>query len=122
MSLHDEIRNAIGAHGLWKSRLASAIETGKSEFTPEAVCTDNQCAFGKWLYGTTITPADKRGAHYETVRKLHTEFHKVTGDVLKMALTGKKDEAQRLVDPHSRYISLSGELIRTMMKWAESSK
>jgi hypothetical protein len=122
MSLHDEIEKAIGAHGMWKTRLNDAIETGKSEFAPEKVCTDNQCEFGKWLYGATITAADKVGDHYEGIRKLHAEFHKITGDVLKLALEGKKAEAQKLVGTGGRFANLSAELTRAMMKWSDSVK
>ena len=30
-----EIQPAIGAHGLWKQRLAAAVADSKSEFTPD---------------------------------------------------------------------------------------
>ena len=53
MSLKDEISAAIGAHGSWKTRIRTAIESGTSEFSPLNVAADNKCAFGKWLYGVT---------------------------------------------------------------------
>lgn len=122
MSLQEEIKKAIGAHGLWKARLVAAIETGKSEFVPEKVCTDNQCDFGKWLYGVTITSADKTGSHYESVRKLHAEFHKIAAKILELALAGKKDEAKKMMDPGSEFASLSSKLTVAMTQWAGSVK
>ena len=56
MSTTDAITKGIGAHGMWKQRILDAIKTGKSEWTPEIVCQDNQCEFGKWLYScSTVT-------------------------------------------------------------------
>jgi hypothetical protein len=107
---------------MWKARLNSAIETGASEFAPEKVCTDNQCDFGQWLYGATLTVADKAGDHYEKVRKAHSEFHKLAGDVLRLALAGnKKDEARRLICAGSRFADLSASLTTAMMAWRKQT-
>ena len=70
----EEIDKAIGAHGMWKTRLKQAIETGKSEVSVETIRQDNQCNFGKWLYGSTLSAADKSSAQYKTVRELHAEL------------------------------------------------
>jgi len=121
MSLKDEITKAVGAHGMWKKRLDSAIDTGSSEFTPERVCADNQCDFGKWLYGGTITAADKTNPHYEAVRKRHAEFHKSAADVLKLALAGKKNEAHRLIGTEGRFTAASADLTKAMMTWVGSA-
>jgi hypothetical protein len=117
LKLQDQINDAIAAHGMWKARLNSAIDSGASEFAPEKVCTDNQCDFGRWLYSPTFTAADKAGAHYETVRKAHAEFHKVAADVLRLALAGSKDEARRLIGMGSRFGTLSASLTAAMMAW-----
>jgi len=45
---------AIGAHAMWKMRLANAIASGKSEFVPERIEPDNLCDFGKWLYDLSV--------------------------------------------------------------------
>ena len=62
MSTKDAIIAGIGAHGMWKQRLIDAIRTGESQWTPEIVCQDDQCDFGKWLYSC--------GAH-EKASSLH---------------------------------------------------
>ena len=36
----------------------------------ETIRQDNQCNFGKWLYGTSLSATDKSSAHYRSVREL----------------------------------------------------
>ena len=62
MSLHDEITKAIGAHGVWKMRLRTAIETGKADANAADVAKDNACAFGQWLYSSAIPAAARTRA------------------------------------------------------------
>lgn len=115
MSLKDAITKGIGAHGLWKQRILDAIKTGKSEWTPEVVCQDNQCEFGKWLY--SCSKQDQASPHYSKVKHLHADFHKEAAKVLKMALDGKKKDAEVAVGDNSQYKSISGNLTREMMSW-----
>ena len=121
MSAREEITKAIGVHGMWKSHIRSAIDSGKSDLRPENVSIDSQCEFGKWLYGGTIPAESRNGAHYETVRRLHAEFHKVAAEVLKLALAGRADEATRMISPNSAFANLSANLTTSMMAWAKSS-
>ncbi len=117
MSIQNEIKNAIAAHSLWKSRLRAAITSGTSEFSPEKVRADNNCDFGKWLYGMPKQGQAKVASMAETVRKQHAEFHKVAADVLRLALSGKKDEAAKLIAPGSQFADLSVDLTKSMMEW-----
>ena len=119
--LQDEIKKAIGAHGMWKVRMKNAINTGKSEFTIEQVSVDNQCEFGRWLYGSTISAAEKT-ADYETCRKLHAEFHKVTAGVLRQALAGDKDAAAKALAPDGKFTDASARLTTAMMKWGNTAR
>jgi len=115
MSIQDEITKGIGAHGKWKQRIISAIQTGQSEWTPETVRQDNQCDFGKWLY--SCSSRDQSSPHFEKVKELHAHFHTVAGGVLEMALTGDKAQAESAVTMDSEYRSISGELTKEMMAW-----
>lgn len=115
MSIEDEITKGIGAHGKWKQRIVSAIQTGESEWTPAMVRQDNQCDFGKWLYA--CSPKDKASPHYEKVKELHAHFHTVAGGVLEMALTGDKAKAESAVTMDSEYRAVSGNLTSEMMAW-----
>ncbi len=117
MSLQEEIKKAIGAHGLWKSRLQSAIETGKSEFAPDHIRHDNNCDFGKWLYGPSVAAAIKHKPEYESCRQLHAAFHQEAATVLKLALGGHKDQAQNAMARGGKFAEISGDLTSAMMKW-----
>lgn len=118
MSLHDEITKAIGAHGMWKTRLINAIEHGKSEFSVDQVAKDNACDFGKWLYGASVPADAKKKAEYETCRHLHADFHKAAADVLRLALSGNKAKAHDALNGSSKFATISSNLTHAMMKWA----
>jgi hypothetical protein len=120
MSAQDEITKAIGAHGLWKSRLSSAIESGKSEFTPDQVKADDACEFGRWLYGSSLPQTAKQGQDYETCRHLHAEFHQEAANVLKLALIGQKDKAIQALGPRSKFADISASLTGAMIKWKKA--
>jgi hypothetical protein len=119
MSLKDAISKGIGAHGMWKQRLVSAISTGQSEWTPAIVCQDNQCEFGKWLY--SCSAQEKASPHFNEVKKLHAQFHSEAAEVLKMALAGQKSEATQAIDNGSKYHTISTSLTKEMMAWRNNS-
>lgn len=119
MDISEEIGKAITAHGQWKQKLRSAIDTGLSESTPEKVCKDNNCSFGKWLYDR-IDEDEKRSPHYLEAVKLHAKFHVEAASVLKLALAGRKAEASQGVALNSEFSKVSGELTREMKAWQHS--
>ncbi|MCX7960629.1 MAG: CZB domain-containing protein, partial [Burkholderiales bacterium] len=107
MALKDEISKAIAAHGMWKTRLKTAIATGKLDTPLEKIRADNQCAFGQWLYGTSIAPKDKSSAHYQNVKALHAEFHKVAARVADLAQKGDRAGAEALMSLGGEYTAVS---------------
>ena len=115
MSIKDEIHKGIGAHGMWKHRITDAINTGKSEWSPQLVRQDNQCEFGKWLYACQA--GDKKSTHYEKVKASHAQFHKAAADVLQLALAGKQEEAKAAIALKSDYKVVSSTLTSQMMAW-----
>jgi len=119
MSLKDAISKGIGAHGMWKQRLVSAIKTGQSEWTPSVVCQDNQCEFGKWLYACSAQ--EKSSQHFSEVKNLHSQFHSEAAGVLTMALANKKDEASKAIATGSKYHVISAKLTKEMMAWKSNS-
>ena len=121
MSLPDEIKSAIGLHGQWKSRLDAAIATGTSEFSVSVVRQDNQCVFGKWLYGPAWAGEIRNSQHYKDVRELHRQFHCVAADVLALALAGKKSEAIQAMHAQSEFAQCSAKLTKAMMAWLEAA-
>ncbi len=118
----DELDRAIGAHGMWKTRLKAAIDRGSIDVAVQVIEADRECVFGKWLHGSTLSPADKATSHYQTVRELHAEFHKTAARVARLAIDGKKKEARAMMDLAGEYTALSGKLTRAMMDWRKASK
>lgn len=116
MSVKEEIDMAIGAHGAWKQKLRTAIETGECESTPERVKQDNNCSFGKWLH-ERIDPSTKSSAYYQEALTLHAEFHKEAGRILEIALNGEKDEAKDQLKIGSHFAKTSANLTKKLQEW-----
>lgn len=113
--LVEQIDAAIGAHGMWKMRLRTAIRTCTCELTPAEAACDDKCKFGQWLHSSALSPAVRGGIPYQVVRRLHAEFHRAAGDVLAAALAGDADAANARMagefDPRSE------KLVRALLKW-----
>lgn len=108
---------AMASHFLWKKRLAEAIDTGESEWTPDFVRSCNNCQFGQWL--ETI-PDDLRDAMYESVDKLHREFHLAAAEVLELALAGSQKEARGRTAINSDFAKASMYLVQALGEWRSS--
>ena len=75
------IDSAIQAHGKWKMRLKDMIEGKSPDFDIVKAGTDNNCEFGKWLYGDAIDDNDRKSGYYDKVKTLHADFHKSVKEV-----------------------------------------
>lgn len=113
--IKEKIDGAIVAHSQWKGRIRDAIATGKSDFNPVTVAMDNQCDFGKWLYslGSEMTS----DPHFQKVKEDHALFHAEAGRILKLALEGKKTEAEAGIALGSHFASASSKCIMTLSDW-----
>jgi len=114
-----EIKSAIGAHGLWRTHLLSAIKTGYSDYTPSQARQDHLCSFGQWLENLD-NPAIKSSSHYRNCVELHRRFHAVAASVLKLALSGKRDAARQSMDVGGEFASASMELTTAMLQWNQA--
>jgi hypothetical protein len=119
MNIKQEINLYIAQHGMWKSRLLNSLELKTSEFDPNVVKTDDNCAFGKWLYNS-ISSDLKNSKLYEEVRGTHARFHTETARILNLILSGKIDEARRSLQMDTEYASVSSKLTLLMMEWKKS--
>ena len=122
MSLNDEIKNAVGDHGMWKKRLKNTIDTGKINVPISAIKADNQCNFGKWLYGPTITDEEKNSHHYHKVRELHAAFHEKASKVAQLAISGHKAGAMKMLEVNGEFTRASADLTTSMMAWLKEVK
>jgi hypothetical protein len=119
MTLEDEITRAIEAHWKWKMRLRSAIDSGTDANAAE-VAKDNVCAFGQWLYGSTIPATARASVDYASVRKLHADFHRCAANVLECVSNGQKAQAEVLMT--GEYAEVSADLTAAMMKWKAAGR
>jgi methyl-accepting chemotaxis protein len=111
------IQKAIAAHASWKARLRSAIDTGKFDVTPAVIKADNQCEFGKWLYGADFTAADKQTQNYRAAMDLHAKFHLEAAKVVQLATSGHKDEASVAMGLGGSYTQASSALTKELVQW-----
>ena len=116
----EEIDKAIAAHGMWKTRLKQAIDTGETDIPVEMIRTDDHCIFGKWLNGPTHSAADKLSNHYKTVKQLHAEFHRIAAHVAELAMAGNRKEAEKMIALGGDYASISSKLTAAMKDWKNS--
>lgn len=111
-----KITKAKGAHAAWKLKLSTAISLGKTDLDPQVVKCDDQCEFGKWLYGSSIEADLKTGVPYSVIRRLHAEFHVCASQVLDKINSGDLANAKTQFD--SEYDHRSSQLLKALTKWS----
>jgi predicted RNase H-like nuclease (RuvC/YqgF family) len=122
MSLKDEIKKAVGDHGMWKKTLKNAVDTGEINVQISTIKAENQCSFGKWLYGSTITEKEKNSSHYQEVRELHSAFHEKASEVAQLAISGQKARAMKMLEVNGEFTKASAALTTSMMAWLKKAK
>ncbi len=122
MSLKDEIKNAVGTHGMWKKKLKSAIVSGKIDVQISTIRADDQCSFGKWLHGPTITEKQKNSNYYQKVRELHAVFHEKASKVAQLAISGNKAAATKMLEVNGEFSEASASLTTAMLAWLKEAK
>jgi hypothetical protein len=115
MVTKEAIDAALSAHAQWRKRLENAISAGQSEFKVNIVKRDNSCQFGQWLYG--LPQGDKKSEDFNKVKALHADFHKTAGEILELALAGKKEEALKKLEYSGQYGQVTGKLILALNAW-----
>jgi len=110
-----QIDSGIAAHARWKYRLFDAVNTGQSESTVQGARSHDECAFGKWL--ATLSPSERSSEHCRKVTDLHAEFHRAASEVLELALSSRKEEAEAEIALGSRFSLISSDLTMAMSAW-----
>lgn len=88
---------AIEAHVRWKVRLEEYLAgTSEEKLIADNISRDDQCVLGKWIYGKA---GEKYHSHpkFEDVKKMHTEFHEIAGEVVRLADSGEFKKAKDLL-------------------------
>lgn len=105
---------AISAHGIWKTRLNSAIVAGKCKVDPQVARRDDACEFGRLLKGFQGS-----SFHRKRAAELHARFHSAVGRVLDAVAAGKMRDAMEMLAAGSEYANISSQLIREMTEWKQ---
>jgi hypothetical protein len=110
----DVLQKALIAHSSWKARLRAAIVNGKLDIAVSSVKVDNQCAFGKWLYGSEVSTLEKQTEQYRSVKQLHAKFHEEAAKVAQFAISGHQQEAENAMA--GDFNNVSSALMGTLSK------
>jgi hypothetical protein len=120
MSVQEEVTKALAAHSMWKARLKGAIQTGKSDKTPEQLGVDNGCDFGKWFYSLPV--GERNSELTKKIQALHASFHKEAAVILRQALSGHKSEAEKHLGDGSEFDKVSTDLTLALSTWKKEHK
>jgi hypothetical protein len=119
VSLKKEISSAIASHSMWKAHFDACINTGVFDASLETIEMDNECYFGKWLYGDTITAGIRGSEEYKRVKDHHEKFHHIAAKVVKLAMSGNKAEASKLMASNGEYTKVTTQLVMELKNWAD---
>jgi len=115
LTVREQITVAIGAHGAWKRRLASAVAGGTHTEDISTVAKDDRCAFGTWLRTAEVTGADRESL--EVSRGPHATFHREAAEVLRAVSARDLGRAQSAIAPGGAFAEASRQLTKTMIAW-----
>ena len=88
---------AIEAHRKWRDRLSSYVSGTSTEvLDPTIICRDDQCALGKWIYGTGMTFTGHLQLFHQLKAK-HAQFHISASQVVELVKHDQKDTAVNLL-------------------------
>jgi hypothetical protein len=119
MPRHEAIRRAIGAHGLWKTQLRTAIATARAVPSSAIAERDDACEFGGWLH--SLPPGEREGPHATEVNELHRIFHHEAARVLKLVEEGRTAEASRAMGSGSPFQDVATRLTMALVDWSKSA-
>ena len=91
------IREVVKAHVQWHKHFVEVIDGGKSlDVEADKVGMDIHCELGQWIHGYG---RQRFGSHKEFKRLYvtHQDFHKASGDLVKLLRAGKRDKALDLL-------------------------
>ncbi len=114
----------ILAHQNWKKklRLASNEPGEAAKLDPKAICKDNLCDLGKWIYGVGQTCCGT-APEFGRLKSKHASFHQCAGEIAEKAKAGDIMAAKTLL--HGQFNALSDEtvdLIKRLRQRGQTNK
>jgi methyl-accepting chemotaxis protein len=113
------ILDAISAHTAWKTRLRAAIASRHLDMPVPSIRADNQCPFGKWLYGPDLPAPVKQTEQYRTVKQVHAQFHEEAAKVAQLALAGQKEAADAAMGAGGGFQHAATALTSALSQWTK---
>lgn len=114
-----EINNAISEHAMFKLMLNEMVQQGRLE-NPKGPCTETDCQFGKWFFGTGVSSRHRCSTFYKRVRQLHSDFHKVACHIAGLAAQGEKKEAEKMMEHDGEFNQISNNLMEALIRWRDN--
>ncbi len=88
---------AIEAHRKWKDRLTDYVNgTSTEKLDHSAICRDDQCALGKWIYSSGVSLTGHLPLFHQLKAK-HAQFHVSAAQVVEQVQMGKKENALKIL-------------------------
>lgn len=106
---------AIQAHRCWLTGLGMAVQEGASWVDLDTVEPEVACEFGRYLAELASRGGASQLPRYGQVREMHAEFHALAGRVLRLAQSGRQDQARMLFETDLQTRGLA--LLAAMSAW-----
>jgi methyl-accepting chemotaxis protein len=90
-----DLDQAIQKHAEWKFKFRNALHSNEL-MDAAAISKDNNCEFGKWLYGDAKTLYGKADGYAKCLTD-HAAFHVEAGKVAAAINAKKPEEAERMM-------------------------
>jgi len=131
MDIVSEIETAIKAHQDWINHVElmvamaknnndiSAKNVAEDKATIQKIRQDNNCYFGKWLYGISDEKI-KNSYNYQEIVDFHKQFHQEAAYILVLIFNKEHKFAEELLNEDSTYKRCSKTLIEKMKAWQET--
>ncbi len=104
---------AIQAHAAWKVKLSSYLRKADGSLKAAEARDDRRCALGQWLCGEGKSFSSM--AEYQSLMGEHARFHRVAGDVIDKANSGKELNAELILNFNSEYGIASQNVVKAIM-------
>ncbi|MFN7937264.1 MAG: CZB domain-containing protein [Bryobacteraceae bacterium] len=99
-----DLTEVIISHAQWRQRFADYLE-GHGQMDLAQVEADNQCPYGRWLYGEGLEYRDL--PEFGAVVESHRRFHAAAGQVMRLAPTLPPGKALDLISLNSVFANAS---------------
>ena len=106
-----DLTEVIISHAQWRQKFADYLE-GHGQIDLAQVEADDQCPYGRWLYGEGLAYKDL--PEFGVVVETHRRFHTVAGQVMRVAPTLPTGTSLDLIRLNSAFANASMEFVTAL--------